>query len=821
MGSFPRGGGLFLACGVFVVAALLGEADAGQPTDVAIAGVTTTLEGDLHLEGVAITVTDLSGAVVTTSASDDQGRFEVSNLPVGTYSVTASLVGFTAVTQTVSTAAGQTVEVNFDLPLATLEEDVDVEGEAGVPLDILDTPMLVESLEGELLDVVPIRGENFDALLPLLPGVVRDADGRLSVKGGQATQTSLRVNSVNVSDPVTGEFGTTLPDDAVDTVRLLPNPYAAEYGGFSAGVSEVETRRGTDEWTWSVTNFIPSLRYRDSSLQGIEKFRPRVAFSGPLVEGRVHLAQSLQYRVVKTEIPIRPETANDTTVESFDWFTQIDADLNPRHFLQATFSVFPRDIKQVNVNTFNPREVSPNLRQRGFNIAVTERTVLSPQSFLETTLAYKELDVDIFGQGTQPMVLQPELNGGNFYNEQTRKTRTINFREALTLQRRNGTGDHVFKFGLEILDAAFDGESLSRPVEVRRVDGTLSQRITYGGATVQDVRNTDIGLFVQDRWRVNDRLLFELGTRLDRNGVVKSLNLAPRAGTTLSLAADGSVVLRGGIGLFLPETTLNVEAFESYEAPTVTWYGPDGRSVQRVVAYTPRLAATETPSSLIWNAEYFHELTDALYTKVNFLRRAGDRELILHPVETGDSGIMELRSDGRSRYWELEWTSRLLLGRHDLNLSYVRSRAEGDLNVFDEFFGNFRNPIIRPNQFSIVDTDTRNRFLFRGILRFGAWTATPVLEVRQGFPYSIVDEDLNFVGARNQGGRFPRLTVLDFGIQRPFSIAGFNTTVGLRMFHVLGTDLPLDVQRNIDASTFGSFTNQVDRSIGFLFRIDM
>lgn len=807
---------------ILAMTSLMAHAEQGQVGDTAVSGVITTLDGDLRLEGVAITATDSStGAVVGSSASNDRGRFEISNLPVATYSVTASLAGFAEMTQIVSTLPGEAVEVNFDLPLAALEEDVDVEGRPGVPLDLLDTPMLVETIDGRLIDVVPIRGENFDALLPLLPGVVRDADGRLSVKGGQATQTSLRVNSVNVSDPVTGEFGTTLPDDAVDTVRLLPNPYAAEYGGFSAGVSEVETRRGTDEWTWSTTNFVPALRYRDSSLQGIEKFRPRLAFSGPLKEGRVFLAQSLQYRLVKTEVPIRPETANDTRLQSFDSFTQIDADLSARHLLRATFSLFPRDIDLVNVDTFNPREVSPNLRQRGFNLAVTERTVLSPRSFLETTFAYKELDIDIFGQGSQPMVLQPQMNAGNFYNQQARKTRTINFREALTLQLRNRTGEHVFKFGVELLDAAFDGESLSRPVEVRRVDGTLSQRITYGGATIQDVRNTDIGLFVQDRWRVNDRLLFELGTRLDRNGIVKSLNLAPRGGTTFSLNGDGTVVLRGGIGLFLPETTLNGEAFESYEAPTVTWFASDGTSIQRVVAYTHRLAATKTPSSLIWNTEYFHQLSDTLYTKVNFLRRSGDHELILHPLESGEAGVMELRSDGRSRYWEVEWTSRLLLGRHDLNFSFVRSRAEGDLNVYDEFFGNFRNPIIRPNQFSVVDTDTRNRFLFRGIVRFGEWTVTPVLEVRQGFPYSIVDENLNFVGARNQGGRFPRVSVLDIGIQRPLSIAGFDTTIGLRMFHLLETDLPLDVQRNINTTTFGRFSNQIERSIGVLFRLDM
>ena len=122
---------------------------------------------------------------------------------------------------------------------------------------------------------------------------------------------------------------------------------------------------------------------------------------------------------------------------------------------------------------------------------------------------------------------------------------------------------------------------------------------------------------------------------------------------------------------------------------------------------------------------------------------------------------------GRSRYWELELTSRWLVGGHEMNFTYVRSRSKGDLNVFNEYFGNFRNPIIRPNQFSVTETDTRHRFLFRGAFAVQKWTVSPVFEARQGFPYSLVDQDLNFVGMRNEGGRFPNVWVLDLGIQRP------------------------------------------------------
>ena len=476
---------------------------------------------------------------------------------------------------------------------------MDVQGESGTPLDILDTPMLIETLAGELLDIVPVQGENFDTLLPLLRGVVRTPRGRLSVKGGLGTQTSLRVNSVNVTDPVTGEFGTTLPDDAVETITLLPNPYAAEYGGFSAGVAEVETRRGRDDWRWAVTNFFPSFRFRDSTLQGIGKIRPRFTFSGPLRTGRVHLAQSLQYRIIKTKVPVRPDVRSDNVLESFDSFTQIDADLNDRHHILATVSLFPRDVDRVGVDTFNPREVSANLRQRGYNFAISERAILWPNGFLESGFAFKRLGMEISGNGSLPMILQPEENGGNFFNDQDRDTWTVQWTEALTLQQQDWAGNHVFKLGVDVRHAGFSGDSISRPVEVHRADGSLSQRIVYGGESTQSAESTDIGLFVQDRWRVNDRLLLEVGGRVDRNEVLEGLNAAPRFGFVWSLKPDGSRVVRSGAGVFFPNTTLNVKAFESYEAPTVTRFARDGITVARVTPFLHHLAAGKAPSSFI------------------------------------------------------------------------------------------------------------------------------------------------------------------------------------------------------------------------------
>lgn len=93
--------------------------------------------------------------------------------------------------------------------------------------------------------------------------------------------------------------------------------------------------------------------------------------------------------------------------------------------------------------------------------------------------------------------------------------------------------------------------------------------------------------------------------------------------------------------------------------------------------------------------------------------------------------------------------------------------------------------------------------------------------MRQGFPYSQVDGDLNFVGTRNGAGRFPRVSVLDLDVQRPLRIGGFDLRVGVRIFHLFDRDLPMDVQQNITSPSFGQFSNYVDRSIGLTFQVGL
>ena len=172
-----------------------------------------------------------------------------------------------------------------------------------------------------------------------------------------------------------------------------------------------------------------------------------------------------------------------------------------------------------------------------------------------------------------------------------------------------------------------------------------------------------------------------------------------------------------------------------------------------------------------------------------------------------------------SRYWEVELTGRYVgVERRDITVSYVRSHGVMDLNNYDQFYGNLRNPIVRANEHNLIPTDVPHRLLVRGTIGFpGKWDFAPILEIRSGFPWSAVNEFQDFVGPRNRAGRLPAVRALDFSISRPWQVSKYKFRAGLKVYNVFGATAQRDVQQNIGSPSFGQFFNPLERSIGFVF----
>ena len=169
----------------------------------------------------------------------------------------------------------------------------------------------------ELEELTP--GGGLQSALRLLASVI-EVPGGLAIKGGRPNQAITQLGAGAFFDPATGLSQVSLPDDAIDSVTVLPNPYAVEYGRFSSGLVLIRTRRATDTWKTRINKLDPSLRTTRGNpfdVVGISSFSPRFETGGPLIKDRVFLQQAAQYQYRSSDVESRPQigTANVQPVQ--------------------------------------------------------------------------------------------------------------------------------------------------------------------------------------------------------------------------------------------------------------------------------------------------------------------------------------------------------------------------------------------------------------------------------------------------------------------------------------------------------------------------
>jgi hypothetical protein len=777
--------------------------------------VTISLEA-LRIPAVTVELFDTSGNIVVgRTTSDGVGQVTFPDVPAGSYIVRATRQGFAdSASAPFSVRGGATEHVLIEMRLTFVRESVNVVAPANSPTESMQPVAVSDLLTGARMDIQPLAGDDFQSLLTVLPSIIRSPEGRLRIKGGPPTTGGLQISSASLNDPSTGDFDLELPSGAVESVEVLSNPFAAEYGRFSTSITQVRTRRGSNEWVVKPDNLVPGF---GKGFAFVNKFEPRLSISGPLRRDRLLLGQYFQYRFARTAVKSLPGEPQ-LGVDSFDSFTRLDAVLSPSHALTGGVIYFPRKITNATLSTFRPPETTPKFTQEGFSAGAVDRLILSAHAVLESTATIRMFEVDQNTQGEAPMIFSPQGQRGNFFSRQERDVRSIQWVEALSYSKDRWLGDHVFKVGIDLQHSRFDGANASQQVDVVRLDGSLAERTTYlPQLTNPAVSGTEFAVFVQDRWRVNDRVNVELGLRADRDDVVERVNYSPRIGMAVSLLPEGRGILRGGFGKFAERTPLTVGAFTQYEAGTVTRFAPGGATLGTPVAYEHIIDGDlTTPESFVETVAWDQRFGRRFFFKAAYLHRDGMHAYALNP--DAGRGQLALASSGTSNYWEVETTGRFLASEHrDVSVSYVRSRGTRDLNDYDQFFGNFRNPIIRANENSLSPTDVPNRLIVRGTIGLpGQWVISPLFEWRSGFPWSAVDEFQDFVGSRNQSGRLPSVSTLDFSLARPWRFRKYRFTAGLKVYNVFDTGNERDVQANITSPDFGKFYNPIERSIGFV-----
>jgi hypothetical protein len=363
----------------------------------------------------------------------------------------------------------------------------------------------------------------------------------------------------------------------------------------------------------------------------------------------------------------------------------------------------------------------------------------------------------------------------------------------------------------------------------------------------------ELSAFLQDRWTASKKFTIDFGLRFDRDGIARQNNLAPRLSFMFLPLKNKRTVIRGGIGTFYDRMPLSVgyldgvravlddgedgrlegqtglpASFEGLPARIVTRFASDGSTI----ADGPRLFSNRVNGrlnnlrSIRWSFQLDQGLTKALTMRIGYLQRTTSNELVVDPLPVGlNNGALVLGSSGRSRYRELQ-----LLAIYDhprwgyWNASYVESKAQGDLNTIDSYLGDFPAFVIRRNEYGPLPFDVPHRFLVYGEIKLPSdIILSPSFEMRSGFPFSAVNEQLEFVGPRNRTGRYPVFMSLDAQVTKGLRIPKFEKykmRIGVAVFNITNHFNPRDVQNNLSSPRFGQFFNSLGTSIRGKFEVD-
>jgi hypothetical protein len=213
-----------------------------------IAGVVRDTESGVPLPGASIM---LKGTSIGTSADED-GEYFILNIPVGTYTVEASLIGYQTVSQTeVTVLLDLTTPLDFAMTSTPVELKNGVTVVATRPLIQKDLTSSTDMVIRDQLDYLP-NTVGVQSVISNLAGTVVDENGSLHVRGGREATVSYFLDDIYIQDPLVGYAGTRIPTEALEELNLTTGGFTAEYGEALSGVVSAITQEGGSVFTGKV-----------------------------------------------------------------------------------------------------------------------------------------------------------------------------------------------------------------------------------------------------------------------------------------------------------------------------------------------------------------------------------------------------------------------------------------------------------------------------------------------------------------------------------------------------------------------------------------
>jgi outer membrane receptor protein involved in Fe transport len=569
----------------------------GQRVTGKIVGKVTDEEGG-PLPGVTVEISSpslMGGA--HTQITTETGTYRFINLPPGTYRLVFSLPGFQKVERpTLKVSLDTTVTEDIVLKQSTVEESVEVTAEAPV-VDVTKSGVST-TFSAEQIENIPSGRFTIFDIIKQAPGIPQTEqwEYRNVAFGSNYESNAYLVDGVNLSAPDQGHAWNWQPQDMYEEVELSGIGAPAEYGSFTGAVVNIVTKSGGNTFSGNLSYYGQFQSLTDDNNPGgglVPSLPPDKVYSynrdkymnasfnlgGPIIKDKLWFfglyernEDNYSAWLIDPKVP--------TKYLGNKALFKLSSLLGAKHKLAGSYYFenyqFPGSPDEFNLPETITNEVG---HTHMWNFLYT--FLMSTNAFLDLKYSgWRTYDDNLPSMGgdiNNPIVYDGYTgvtSGGAWWIWMGKMSRDQANASLTYFAEDFLGGDHDFKVGVQYTAGksewvgGYSGGEWYYLYQNYPVYLYQQQPFMYGG------NETALGAFIDDSWKIGERLTVNLGLRYDHSkasipswfvydGWVKTSqgvpgiddlivwdSIAPRLGLAFQLTSDHKTLLKASYGRY-------------------------------------------------------------------------------------------------------------------------------------------------------------------------------------------------------------------------------------------------------------------------------